>query len=683
MPKAKVNGVEIEFEPGMTVLQVAELAGAEIPRFCYHERLSIAGNCRMCLVEVKPGPPKPQASCALPAAENQEIFTNSPMVKKAREGVLEFLLINHPLDCPICDQGGECDLQDETLGYGRDDTRYTENKRAVEEKYMGPLVKTVMTRCIQCTRCVRYVTEIAGVPEIGMISRGEDAEITTYLEKAISSEMTGNVVDLCPVGALTHKPWAFNYRPWELKKTETVDVMDAVGANIRVDARGAEVMRVLPRVNEAINEEWIDDKTRYAVDGLMRQRLDKPYIRKNKKLVEATWAEAFDAIAVEIKKAAPDRVGVIAGDLQDAESMKAALDLFGALGVTNLDARQDGSTLGEGPRASWLFNTTIAGLEQADAVMLIGTNPRLEAPLVNARLRKHWLASGVRIGVVGDNADLNYDYHHIGAGAASLQKMFDGHASIAAQKPVFIVGSGVFAREDGAALAAMIGEGAAKFGLVKDGWNGFNVLHTAASRVGALDMGFIPGKGGLAAKAMVKAGALDVLFLLGADEIDTADSDAFVIYLGTHGDAGAHKADVILPGAAYTEKAGIYVNMEGRVQMANRAIFPKGEAREDWAILRALSERLGSKLPYDSLNALRRKLIADHPTFGQVGYAPGSMPQALDLAKLGKKGKVSDAPFTSPVTDFYQTNPVARASVTMAECSALAASLRAQPVAAE
>ena len=683
MPKAKVNGVEVEFEPGMTVLQVAELAGEEIPRFCYHERLSIAGNCRMCLVEVKPGPPKPQASCALPAAENQEIFTNSPMVKKAREGVLEFLLINHPLDCPICDQGGECDLQDETLGYGRDDSRYHENKRAVEEKYMGPLVKTVMTRCIQCTRCVRYVTEIAGVPEIGMISRGEDAEIATYLEQAIHSEMTGNVVDLCPVGALTHKPWAFNYRPWELKKTETIDVHDAVGANIRVDARGAEVMRVLPRVNEDINEEWIDDKTRYAVDGLMRQRLDRPFVRKNKKLVPATWAEAFDAIATRMKKTAADRIGVIAGDLQDAESLKAAKDLFSALGVTSLDARQDGSVLGYGPRESWLFNTTIAGLEQADAIMLIGTNPRLEAPLVNARLRKHWLASGVRIGVVGDKADLNYQYHHVGAGAASLQPKFDSHDQIQAQKPVFIVGSGVLARDDGDALLHLIGQGAAGFGLVKDGWNGFNVLHTAASRVGALDMGFVPGKGGLTAKAMVKKGAVDVLFLLGADEIDTSDSDAFVVYLGTHGDAGAHKADVILPGAAYTEKSGIYVNMEGRVQLANRAIFPKGEAREDWAILRALSDRLGAKLPYDTLAALRAKLIADHPTFGQVGFAPGSIPAPLDLTKLGKKGKVSDAAFSSPVADFYQTNPIARASVTMAECSALAASLRSSSVAAE
>jgi NADH-quinone oxidoreductase subunit G len=683
MPTAKVNGVEVEFQPGMTVLQVAELAGAEIPRFCYHERLSIAGNCRMCLVEVKPGPPKPQASCALPAAQNQEIFTNTPMVKKAREGVLEFLLINHPLDCPICDQGGECDLQDETLGYGRDDTRYQENKRAVEEKYMGPLVKTVMTRCIQCTRCVRYVAEIAGIPEIGMISRGEDAEITTYLEQALSSEMCGNVVDLCPVGALTHRPWAFNYRSWELKKTETIDVHDAVGANIRVDARGAEVMRVLPRVNEAINEEWIDDKTRYAVDGLMRQRLDRPYVRTNGKLAPATWAQAFAAIAAKVKAAPPERIGVIAGDLQDAESMKAALDLFTRLGSPNIDCRQDGSVLGYGPRESWLFNTTIAGLEQVDALMLIGTNPRLEAPLVNARIRKAWLASGMRVGLVGEKADLNYEYFHVGAGAQSLQQLIDAHQTISPKAPAFILGAGLFARPDGAALLAMIAAGAAKWGVVKDGWNGFNVLHTAASRVGGLDMGFLPGQGGLTARQMVGAGALDVLFLLGADEVPLKDSDAFVVYIGTHGDAGAHRADVILPGAAYTEKPGIYVNTEGRVQLANRAVFPKGEAREDWAILRALSERLGAALPYDTLNAVRRALIADHPTFGQVDFAPGSIPAVFDLGALGAAGEISDAPFKSPVADFYQTNPIARASVTMAECSALLASRRSQPMAAE
>jgi NADH-quinone oxidoreductase subunit G len=673
MPKAKVNGAEIEFEPGMTVLQVAELAGEEIPRFCYHERLSIAGNCRMCLVEVKPGPPKPQASCALPAAENMEIFTNTPMVKKAREGVLEFLLINHPLDCPICDQGGECDLQDETLGYGRDDSRYAENKRAVEEKYMGPLIKTVMTRCIQCTRCIRFISEVAGEPEIGAIGRGEDMEITTYLESAVSSELSANVVDLCPVGALTHKPWAFNYRPWELKKTETIDVMDALGSNIRADARGPEVMRVLPRTHEDINEEWISDKTRHACDGLMRQRLDRPFVRERKALRAATWSEAFGAIAAKVKKAAPERIGVIAGDLQDAESMKAALDLFTALGVASLDCRQDGARLDpKWGRASYLFNSTIAGIDQADAIMIIGSNPRLEAPVLNARIRRRWLSGGCLIGVIGEQADLTYPYNYLGAGAETLAG-FAEHKPPAKERPMFILGQGALARPDGAAVLALAAKAAGAMNLVREGWNGFNVLHTAAARVGGLDLGFVPGKGGLDAQAMVQKGALDVLFLLGADEVDLSQTDAFVVYLGTHGDRGAHRADVILPGAAYTEKPGVYVNTEGRVQLANRSVFPKGEAREDWAILRALSERLGSKLPYDSLDQLRTKLFADHPSFGQVDYAPGAAGSAgLDLSKVGKAGKTSDAPFRSPVEDFYQTNPIARASVTMAECSALA-----------
>ena len=674
MPKAKVNGVEVEFEAGMSVLQVAELAGEEIPRFCYHERLSIAGNCRMCLVEVKPGAPKPQASCALPAAEGQEIFTNTPMVKKAREGVLEFLLINHPLDCPICDQGGECDLQDETLGYGRDDSRYADNKRAVEEKFMGPLIKTVMTRCIQCTRCVRFVAEVAGTPEIGMTGRGEDAEITTYLETALGSELSGNVVDLCPVGALTSKPYAFNARPWELKKTESIDVMDALGSNIRVDARGAEVMRVLPRINEDVNEEWISDKTRHACDGLMRQRLDRPYVRVSGKLQPATWAEAFDAIAARIKKVAPDRIGAIAGDLQDAESMKATLDLFRALGSPNVDCRQDGSALDpKWGRESYLFNSTIAGIDEADGILLIGTNPRLEAPVLNARIRRRWLKGDVMIGVIGEAADLTYDYMPMGAGPDSLRWFLENKAP-ELNRPMYIVGQGALARPDGVAVLALIAQAGGVMNLQREGWNGFNVLHTAASRVGGLDLGFTPGAGGLDALSMVKPGALDVLFLLGADEIDTSGSDAFKVYLGTHGDQGAHRADVILPGAAYTEKSGLYVNTEGRVQMANRAVFPKGEAREDWAILRALSDKLGHKLPYDSLDQLRIKLFADHPTFGQIDYVPRGA--AFDLSKLGKAGKLSDAAFTSPIKDFYQTNPIARASVTMAECSALGAASR-------
>ena len=687
MPTAKVNGQEIEFQPGMTVLQVAELAGEEIPRFCYHERLSIAGNCRMCLVEVKPGPPKPQASCALPAAEGQEIFTNTPMVKKAREGVMEFLLINHPLDCPICDQGGECDLQDQSMGFGRDSTRYRENKRAVEEKFMGPLVKTVMTRCIQCTRCVRFITEVAGVSDIGLISRGEDVEITTYLDQAVVSELSANIIDLCPVGALTSKPYAFEARPWELTKTESVDVMDALGSAIRVDSRGNEVMRVLPRVNDEINEEWISDKTRYACDGLMRQRLDRPYVRAGGKLQPATWAEAFAAVVAKLKGAAPERVGVIAGDLQDAESMKAALDLFGALGVKNLDCRQDGAKIGQAPRESWLFNSTIAGLDECDALLLIGTNPRLEAPVLNARIRKNWLWRNVPVGLIGEAADLTYRYEHLGAGPAAIAELAKakdgfGKAFADAARPAVILGAGALARADGAAVLAAAAELGARAGLIADGWNGFNVLHSAASRVAGLDLGFVPGEGGLDATAMIGKGALDVLFLMGADEIDLSASDAFVIYLGTHGDAGAHRADVILPGAAYTEKDAIYVNTEGRPQLAERAVFPKGDAREDWAIIRALSERLDAKLPYDTLDQLRDRLFADHPSFGQIDHAPSGA--ALDLSAVGTKGDLTDAPFASPIRDFYFTNPIARASVTMAECSATAAAARAgHPMAAE
>ncbi|MBX3482224.1 NADH-quinone oxidoreductase subunit NuoG [Phenylobacterium sp.] len=670
MPIAKVDGVEVEFEAGMNVLQVCELAGKEIPRFCYHERLSIAGNCRMCLVEVKPGPPKPQASCALPAAEGQEIFTDTPMVTKARHGVMEFLLINHPLDCPICDQGGECDLQDQAMGYGRDESRYELNKRAVEEKYMGPLIKTVMTRCIQCTRCVRFITEVAGVPDIGLISRGEDVEITTYLDRAVTSELSANVIDLCPVGALTSKPYAFNARPWELKKTESVDVMDALGSAIRVDARGPAVLRVLPRTHEAVNEEWISDKTRYAVDGLARQRLDRPFVREDGKLRAATWAEALDVVAAKIQATSPDRIGVIAGDLQDAESMKAALDLFGGLGVKSLDCRQDGMVLGGGQRESWLFNSSIQGLEDADYILLVGSNPRLEAPVLNARIRKRWLAGATKVGLIGEAVDLTYDYEHLGAGAASLGGLARSKSDFVkglkdAKNPAIIVGAGALNRADSAAVLAAAAAVAKAYGMT------WNVLHTAASRVGGLDLGFVPAEGGRTAAELAAKGGADLLVLLGADEVDVSRSGAFVVYLGTHGDAGAHKADVILPGAAYTEKNGLYVNTEGRVQMGFRAVFPKGEAREDWAILRALSERLGAKLPYDTLDQLRAKLFADHPTFGRIDYVPETAP-AVDFAALGRKGEVSDAPFRSAVASFHLSNPIARASVTMAECAQLA-----------
>ncbi len=675
MAKAKVNGVEVEFDPGMTVLQVAELAGEEIPRFCYHERLSIAGNCRMCLVEVKPGPPKPQASCALPAAEGQEIFTNTPMVKKAREGVMEFLLINHPLDCPICDQGGECDLQDQSVAYGKGDSRYAENKRAVEEKYLGPTIKTFMTRCIQCTRCVRFTTEVAGVTEMGMISRGENAEITSYLEQAVTSELSGNVNDLCPVGALTHKPWSFNYRPWELTKTETIDVHDALGAHIRIDNRGPAVLRALPRTKEDINEEWLTDKSRYAVDGLSRQRLDKPYVRKGGKLVAVSWGEALGVVAAKVKGTDAAKMGVIAGDLTDAETMKAAKDLFYSLGVTNLDCRQDGAGIGPvtqtTPREAWLFNSGIAGIEDADAILIIGSDLRHEASLINARIRKSWLKGSVQVGVIGEASDLTYDYTHLGVGPKAL-KDFKKNAFREtlrnAKKPAVLIGMGALTGEGGAAILKEVADIADQCGVVKAEWNGFNIVHTAASRVAGLDLGFVPVGEALDTSAML-SGGLELLVLLGADEIDTTGlGKTFVVYIGSHGDAGAAAADVILPGAAYTEKSGIYTNLEGRVQIAERCVFPKGEAKEDWAILRALSERVGHTLPYDSLEQLRNKLITDYPVFGRIDVKPAM--KAFDIKTVGAKGDVKDKVFTSPVRDFYLTNPIARASLAMAECSA-------------
>jgi NADH-quinone oxidoreductase subunit G len=683
MTKILVDDVEVDVPPHYTLLQAAEAAGAEVPRFCFHERLSIAGNCRMCLVEVKGGPPKPQASCAMnvrdvrggPDGSLPQIFTRTPMVKKAREGVMEFMLINHPLDCPICDQGGECDLQDQAMAYGKDATRYTENKRAVEDKYIGPLVKTVMTRCIHCTRCVRFTTEVAGITELGLLGRGEDAEITTYLEQAMTSELQGNVIDLCPVGALTSRPYAFNARPWELQKTESVDVMDAVGSAIRVDTRGREVMRIMPRLNEAVNEEWISDKTRFIWDGLKTQRLDRPYIRENGKLRPATWGEAFSAIAARVKAAEPARIGALAGQLAGVEEMFALKGLMSALGSGNLDARYPGSPLHPANgRASYLFNSTIPGIEEADAILLIGTNPRKEAAVLNSRIRKRYLKGKVLIGVIGEQADLSYPYTYLGAGPESLEALL-AHAPAKAEKPMFIIGQGLLNRPDGAALLAMAAKAAAALGVVKDGWNGFNILHTEAALVGALDVGFVPGKDGLDTAAMLAPGALDVLFNLGADEVEIP-AGAFVIYQGTHGDKGAHRADVILPGAAYTEKSATYVNTEGRVQMTSRAGFPPGEAREDWAILRALSDALGHTLPYDSLAQLRTALYAQFPHFAAIeSIAAGdAKTDAGAIAALTKlKGKAGKAPFESPVKAFHLTNAIARASKIMGECAALAA----------
>ncbi|MGA2488431.1 MAG: NADH-quinone oxidoreductase subunit NuoG [Roseiarcus sp.] len=679
MSKIIIDGKELDVPPEYTLLQACETAGAEVPRFCFHERLSVAGNCRMCLVEVKGGPPKPTASCAMavkdlrpgPNGEPPVVETNSPMVRKARKGVLEFLLINHPLDCPICDQGGECDLQDQTMGYGADSSRFAENKRAVEDKYIGALVKTSMNRCIHCTRCIRFSTEVAGVSELGATGRGEDMEITTYLERAMTSELQGNVVDLCPVGALTSRPTAFHARPWEYVKTESVDVMDALGSAIRIDSRGREVVRILPRVNEAVNEEWISDKTRHVVDGLKTQRLDRPYVRVDGKLKAATWGEAFAAIAAKAKATAASRIGAIVGDLASVEEMFALKGLMDKLGAASVDCRQDGAKFDpKYGRASYLFNATIAGVDQADAIMIIGSNPRLEAPVLNARIRKRWLKGDCLIGVVGEKADLTYGYNYLGAGPDALAA-FAEHPPANKAKPMFILGAGAVARIDGAAVLSLAAKAALSLGVVKDGWNGFNLLHGAASRVGGLDLGLVPGEGGLDARAMARAGAVDLIFNLGADEIDI-ERGAFVVYIGTHGDRGAHRADVVLPGAAYPEKTGVYVNTEGRPQFAERATFPPGDAREDWAILRALSDALGARLPYDSLSALRAALAVAHPDLVKYDVVAPTDP-SIFAALAARGGALERAPFASPVADFYLTNPIARASRVMAECSALRA----------
>ena len=685
MAKIKVDGKEIDVPDHYTLLQACETAGVEVPRFCYQERLSIAGNCRMCLIEVKGGPPKPTASCAMgvrdlrpgPNGEAPEVFTNTPMVKKAREGVMEFLLINHPLDCPICDQGGECDLQDQAMAFGVDASRYHENKRAVEDKYIGPLVKTVMNRCIHCTRCVRFTTEVAGISELGLIGRGEDAEITTYLEHAMTSELQGNVVDLCPVGALTSKPFAFTARPWELVKTESIDVMDAVGSAIRVDTRGREVMRIMPRVNDAVNEEWISDKTRFIWDGLRTQRVDRPYIRHDGKLKAATWPEAFAAIKDAVSKTSGEKVGAIAGDLAAVEDMYALKLLMTSLGSQNIDCRPVDSTLDPAlGRASYIFNPTIEGIERADALLIIGSNPRYEASVLNARIRKRSRAFGdFPIAVIGEAGDQRYAYEQLGAGPETLKELAGGSIKFLdrlkkAERPMIIVGQGAITRSDGAAVLGMAAKLAQDVGAIKDDWNGFAVLHTAAGRVGGLDVGFVPGEGGMATGAMLDDS--EVLFLLGADELDLKPKEGrFIVYIGTHGDNGAHAADVILPGAAYTEKTATYVNTEGRVQQTIRSGFAPGNAKEDWAILRALSDVLGHKLPFDSLSQLRSKLYGEHPHFADIDEVkPGDPADIGTVAKLG--GKLGKAAFTSPVKDFYLTNPIARASAVMAECSALA-----------
>jgi NADH-quinone oxidoreductase subunit G len=688
MPKLIIDGKEIDVPAGITLIQACEQAGVEIPRFCYHERLSIAGNCRMCLVEVA-GMPKPIASCAMsvndlrPARDGTPptVITSSETVKKAREGVLEFLLINHPLDCPICDQGGECDLQDQTMAYGFDASRFQDNKRAVDEKYLGPLIGTYMTRCIHCTRCIRFMTEVAGVEELGAIGRGENMEITTYLEHGMMSELSGNVVDLCPVGALTSKPYAFVARPWELSKTPSIDVMDAVGCNIRVDARGKEVLRILPRINDAINEEWISDKTRHVWDGLRAQRLDRPYIRKKGRLEAATWDEAFLTIASKLKGLDGKRFAAIAGDLAGAEEMF-SLKLFAeGLGSPNIDCRQDGAkhdpTLG---RASYLFNSTIAGIDQADAILLIGTNPRIEAAVLNARIHTRYRQGQghIPIGLIGEEVDLTYPYDYLGAGPETLAKIADGSHDFAKKlsAPLLVLGQAALARPDSDGVLTLAAQAAKTLGAFNPelGWNGFNVLHNAAARVAGLDLGFVPGKGGRDVDSILdgaEKGDIEVVYLLGADEIEIESvGRAFVIYQGSHGDRGAHGADIVLPGAAYTEKDAIYVNTEGRPQMTSRAVFPPGEAREDWTILRALSGVLQRPLPFDTVHELRAKMFQSCPHLALLDTITPSDPNAIEkIAK--RKAKTGKARFGSSFGDFYLTNPISRASALMASLSAL------------
>lgn len=667
--KINIDGNEIEVDGAMTLIQACEVAGIEIPRFCYHERLSIAGNCRMCLVEVVGGPPKPAASCAMqvrdlrPGPEGQapQVKTNSPMVKKAREGVMEFLLINHPLDCPICDQGGECDLQDQAMAYGVDFSRFREPKRAVDDLNLGPLVGTAMTRCISCTRCVRFTTEVAGITQMGQTGRGEDAEITSYLNETLDSNLQGNIIDLCPVGALTSKPYAFTARPWELTKTETIDVMDALGSNIRVDTKGREVMRILPRNHDGVNEEWISDKTRFVWDGLRRQRLDRPYVRVDGKLKPATWPEALEVVAAAMKG---KKVAGLIGDLVPVEAAFALKQLIEGLGG-KVEARTDNARLPIGNRAGYAGTATIEDIDSAKFIQLIGTNPREEAPVLNARIRKAWL-KGAQVGLVGPAADLTYDYAHVGTDRAALESLLGKEYGAVKDAPsVVIVGQGALREADGLAVLAAAQK------LAADTGSKLMILHTAASRVGAMDIGAVT-EGGMAAAI----DGAEVIYNLGADEVEI-DAGAFVIYQGSHGDRGAHRADVILPGAAYTEENGLFVNTEGRPQLAMRAGFAPGEAKENWAILRALSAELDAKLPYDSLAQLRSALIAAVPHLAKIDQVIENEGEALAVEKLGK------ADFLPAVKDFYLTNPIARASQLMAELSAGAKARRETKIAAE
>ncbi|AAW70964.1 NADH-quinone oxidoreductase subunit G [Wolbachia endosymbiont of Brugia malayi] len=674
MVKITINSQECEVKPGLTIIQACETVGVEIPRFCYHERLAIAGNCRMCLVEVKGGPPKPVASCAMPVAEGMVIYTDTPKVKKAREGVLEFLLINHPLDCPICDQGGECDLQDITVVYGKGNSRFDEHKRAIPKKHFGQLIEAAMNRCIHCTRCIRFLSDVAGTNELGGIGRGENMEISTYIKKHISSELSGNIIDLCPVGALTSKPYSFTARPWELSHCETIDVLDAVGSSIRVDYRGPEVMRILPRLNEEVNEEWISDKTRFAYDGLKVQRLDQPYIKRDNRLVPADWNEALTVAAKKLRSTKPNKIAAIAGDLADCESMLLLKEIMQKLGSSNIDCRQDGAKLIPNNRGSYVFNTTIEGIENVDLCLLINTNPKVEAPIINARIRKRYLQGNFPIASIGPDIEYLYHVEKLGNNPGVLNEIAKGNHKFckllsAAQNPMLIIGQDALTRDDSESILALAGAIAEKFNMVRNDWNGFNVLHKAAARVGGLDIGFVPKKDGKNINQILEqaeSGEIEVVYLLGADEINTLKlENAFVIYQGHHGDRGAHMADIILPGAAYTEKYATYVNTEGRVQRAKLAVSPPGEAKEDWSIIKNLSQYLGLSLPYDSLFDVRKKLDAIGPQFRNTDQVVKNKWMSITCNEI----KLSSVPFFLKECNFYMTDSISRASKIMANCT--------------
>ena len=672
MPKLIIDGIEVDVESGLTILQAAEEAGIEIPRFCYHDRLSVAGNCRMCLVEIEKSP-KPVASCAMPVGDGMVIKTKSKKAVKARNGVMEFLLINHPLDCPICDQGGECDLQDQAMAFGFDKSRFVDNKRAVKDKYMGPIVSTKMTRCIHCTRCVRFVEEVAGVTEIGATGRGEDMEITTFLQSSLESELSGNVVDLCPVGALTNKPYEFTARSWELNKTETVDVHDSVGSNIRVDSRGREVMRILPRLNEDINEEWIADKSRNSCDGLKYQRLDFPLVKRNGVFERSTWSEAFEIISAEIKKLSPNQIAALSGDLADCESIMVLKDFMSKIGVQNIDCRQDGSLIDRRYRSSYIFNSKISGIDDSDCLLLIGTNPRKEAPIINARIRKRYLRGDYPIGLIGDRFDLTYDYRHISNTPEGLTGLVNEDHNFynileKSNKPMIVVGMSVFTHPDVNKIINSLYLLCEKTSVMNKDWNGYNVLHTCASRVGGIDLGFIPGKNGKSTKEILKAAEdkdIKFIYLLGADEFDTKKlHNTFVVYQGHHGDKGANIADVILPGCAYTEKDGTYVNTEGRVQLALKAVSPPGDAKEDWKIIRALSEVVGCNLKYKTIDQVRKRMAWQNNIFANQSIIYNDI-----FHSKGSNQIIPPIPFNYPIKNYYQTDVISRASKTMAECT--------------